>query len=663
MRRHTPDLRGSEAAGPALAPQQRGVRGATPRALIIACLLIPVNAYWLCQMEVVRYAGHPTTVSLFFNAIFILFVLIGANALLHRTLPRFALHRNELLVIYLMICVASALAGHDLVEVVTPQIVMPFWLASPENKWKELFFQYLPQHLTISDPRIYQPAFDGGSSLYTKERLLAWATPVGNWALFLAVLTTVMLAMNALLRKRWMQREKLTYPITHMPLELTRPGAPLLRNKMLWIGFALAAAVDIVNGLHELYPQVPLIKVRVVHYDAYMGGLFQGYPWGALAGTRISFYPFAIGLGMLLPLDLAFSCWFFYLFWKGQNLASALTGLNRLPNFPYVNQQSSAAYWGLCAFALWMARDHLRDIWRGMFGRGQHDDEGEPMRYRLAVWTIVGGMAFILIFAARMGMWLWIAVLLFAIYFTISLTVTRVRAELGPPAHDLHAGGPDLFITSAFGTAPGILDARQLTSLSLCYWFNRAYRAHPMPIQLEAFKIAETAGIRQSGMAMALTVAAFLGSIAAFWAQVHCYYSYGMAAKMSFVAQVFGREPFDRLQYWLVAPFGTRWPDVGAYTVGFLFTLALMFLRVNFIWWPFHPVGYAISSSWSMNCLWLPIFIAWLAKLVMLRYGGYKVFQAAIPLALGLVLGEFIVGSLWTLIGIILQINTYAFWV
>jgi hypothetical protein len=64
-----------------------------------------------------------------------------------------------------------------------------------------------------------------------------------------------------------------------------------------------------------------------------------------------------------------------------------------------------------------------------------------------------------------------------------------------------------------------------------------------------------------------------------------------------------------------------------------------------------------------MNCLWLPIFIAWAAKLVMLRYGGYKVFQGAIPLALGLVLGEFIVGSLWTLIGIILQINTYAFWV
>jgi hypothetical protein len=184
-----------------------------------------------------------------------------------------------------------------------------------------------------------------------------------------------------------------------------------------------------------------------------------------------------------------------------------------------------------------------------------------------------------------------------------------------------------------------------------------------MPIQLVSFKIAQTSGIPQSAMALALTIATVVGVFAAFWAQVHNYYSYGMAAKMSFVAQTFGREPFQRLAGWLQAPYGTRWPEIGAYAVGFVFSLLLMFLRVNFIWWPFHPVGYAISSSWSMNCLWLPILIAWLIKAVILRYAGYKAFQEAIPFALGLVLGEFTIGSLWTIIGIVLQINTYSFWV
>jgi len=637
-------------------------RALTVRAVAIACLLVPVNAYWITQMAVIRYQGHPTTVSLFFNAVFILFVLRVLNDGLRRVFPRLALHRNELIIIYAMVTLASALCGHDLVQVVAPQIVMPFWLATPENQWGELFFQYLPEHLTVSDPAIYRPAFEGGATLYTRERLLAWAPPVASWGLFLAVLTTMMLAINALIRRRWMDQEKLTYPITHMPLELVSDDAALLRSRMMWLGFAVAGAVIVVNGLHELWPAWPLIKVRVVHFDAFMRSFFVGYPWTALRGTRLSFYPFAIGLGMLLPLDLAFSCWFFYLFWRGQALLTTLLGLNRIPGFPYVNEQSSAAYLGLAAFALWMGRGHLAQMWRGIV-RGDADDEGEPMSYRLALVVIGGGAVFLALYLAAMGMWLWLGALFFLLYFGLSLAVTRIRAELGPPAHDLHRGGPDLILTNTLGTDGTILPPRQLTALSLCFWFNRAYRAHPMPVQLEAFKIADSSGIRQSHMAIALTIAAFLGTFAAFWAQVHGYYTYGMAAKMSNVANIFGREPFQRLHSWLVHPAGTHWPRVGAYLVGFGFTLLLMVLRINFMSWPFHPVGYAISSSWSMNCLWLPIFIAWAAKLLITRYGGHRAFQRAIPFALGLVLGEFIVGSIWCIIGITMGIDTYSFWV
>lgn len=638
-------------------------KGVTLRALLIACVLLPLNAYWIIQMEVVRYQGHPTTISLFFNAIFILFVLVLGNSLLHRILPRHSLHRNELLVIYMMVTVASALCGHDLIEVVSPQIVMPFWMASPENKWEALFFQYLPRHLTISDPRVYTTAFTGESSLYSPDRLAAWSVPVLSWGTFLIVLSTMMLAINGILRQRWMDREKLNYPITHLPLELSRPQMPLFRDKIMWIGFGLAAAIDILNGCHELWPQVPLIKVRVVHYDALMGNLFRSYPWSALAGTRISFYPFAIGLGMLLPLELAFSCWFFYLFWKGERLLATVIGLSRIPGFPYVDEQATAAYLGLAAFSLWMSRGYLKEIFQRAIGRFKAVDSGEPIPYATALWIIGGGAVFLILFAAAAGMWAWLSTIFFLLYFLISLAVTRIRAELGPPAHDLHHGGPDLILTNILGTNSAVLNPRQLTAMSVFYWFNRAYRSHPMPIQLESFKIAQVSGISQRGVAIALTIATVVGVFSAFWAQVHCFYAYGIDAKMSFATQTFGREPYARLADWLVHPLATQWPRVGAYLVSFGFTLLLMFLRVNYMWWPFHPVGFAISSSWSMNCLWLPILIAWATKWLLIRYGGYKVFQSAIPFALGLILGEFIIGSLWTLIGVIFGISTYAFWV
>ena len=54
----------------------------------IAFLLVPINALWIVQTEVIRYAGHPTTTSLFFNVVFCLAVLVALNAVLKRFAPR-----------------------------------------------------------------------------------------------------------------------------------------------------------------------------------------------------------------------------------------------------------------------------------------------------------------------------------------------------------------------------------------------------------------------------------------------------------------------------------------------------------------------------------------------------------------------------------------------
>jgi hypothetical protein len=84
---------------------------------------------------------------------------------------------------------------------------------------------------------------------------------------------------------------------------------------------------------------------------------------------------------------------------------------------------------------------------------------------------------------------------------------------------------------------------------------------------------------------------------------------------------------------------------------------------MKFFWWPFHPAGFAITTSWGMNIIWSCLFVSWLIKWVIMKYGGLKMHQRAIPFFLGLILGEFTVGSLWTLIGITFGIQTYGFWV
>jgi hypothetical protein len=96
--------------------------------------------------------------------------------------------------------------------------------------------------------------------------------------------------------------------------------------------------------------------------------------------------------------------------------------------------------------------------------------------------------------------------------------------------------------------------------------------------------------------------------------------------------------------------------------VGFFAAMFLQLMRVRFTWWPFHPLAYAVTSSWEINLVWLPLFMAWVLKIIVLRYGGRGGFQRAVPFFIGLMLGQFVVGSLWNIYGIIVQVPTYQFW-
>ena len=97
--------------------------------------------------------------------------------------------------------------------------------------------------------------------------------------------------------------------------------------------------------------------------------------------------------------------------------------------------------------------------------------------------------------------------------------------------------------------------------------------------------------------------------------------------------------------------------------IGFLSTVGIAIMRSKFLWFVFHPAGYAISNSWGMGVCWLPIFISWAIKSLLLRRGGFKTYRRAIPLFMGLILGEFIIGLLWSSIGLIFGLDTYVFWV
>ncbi len=58
----------------------------------------------------------------------------------------------------------------------------------------------------------------------------------------------------------------------------------------------------------------------------------------------------------------------------------------------------------------------------------------------------------------------------------------------------------------------------------------------------------------------------------------------------------------------------------------------------------------------------MPMLIAWIAKTLILRYGGLQTYRRALPLFFGLILGESVVGCAWPIVGLLFDLPTYSFW-
>jgi hypothetical protein len=90
-------------------------------------------------------------------------------------------------------------------------------------------------------------------------------------------------------------------------------------------------------------------------------------------------------------------------------------------------------------------------------------------------------------------------------------------------------------------------------------------------------------------------------------------------------------------------------------------TGALALLRTRFIGFPLHPVGYVLCNTFTMNSFLVPTFIAWLAKTLVLRYGGQGLYHRSLAFFVGLTIGDIGIQTAWTIIGRAFNVPIYQF--
>ena len=589
------------------------------------------------------------------GAVFVLLVLSLVNFLVYRRRGRGLLSGREVAVVYIIIMVTSGIPSSGLLRYMIPCGTVPYYFAGRGNQWNELFWNYIRPWIAVSDPEAVNWFWEGlpaGASV----PWWPWVRMMSHWFIFYGALWVMMICAAALVRKQWADRERLAFPLVQFPLEVLRedersPSAAFFTNRLVWIGAGTVFLIHLINGLHRYFPAVPGIPTFFE-----LDQSFPDRPWSAITPVYLGIFFSAIAFGYLLSLEVAASFWASVWFIKIQGIVLSALGYEGGSAWGGTISQisDSEQMGGLLALALvllWLLRGTFRDAFRKAFTRGRGvDDRGEPLGYRWAVFGLIIAIAVAFVWLVAAGMTAGYAALFLVFFVCICLVLTRIIAEAGMLMIHLSFWPVDylLMLGGSLPLGPGNLTVLTFVDCSLTF----DLREFLMPSVLNGFRLAEQSGVSTRKLVPVIAVALLFSLLVSIPAFLYSCYRPG-AAQIGNVVELwshplrfFGRLA-DRLQN-PVYPTATQYVSMAA---GAAIVAVLSWLRISFVWWPIHPLGFVMATSWASLNLWFSLFLGWVFKLLTIRYTGLRGYVMFRPLFMGIILGDVMGAVLWMVVG------------
>lgn len=582
--------------------------------------------------------------------VFMLAVYAGLlNPLLTRFAPRFALSGREQILLYIMLSIGSPLASIGLVHFIFSVVMAPGYHATPENHW-DLFLSSYPRWFGILDAQqalhFWEGSADGVPWAW-------WLRPLVAWSVFALALNLGMYSLVLLVHQQWIRNERLTFPLVYLPLELTaveqdQAYSKIWRDSTFWIGFTIAVVPHLFCGLHTYYPAVPEIPFKgVINLTRDVAP-----PWRHLGPMPVNFYPGMIGFAALLPLDVSFSVWVFFVIERFLTMFGTVSGLTAATSggstsFPFSPEQSVGAWLALTGTALWMARHHLKNV---LFGSAQTSPEDVRM-HRQALAGFVVCLVILTAWSNLAGMNPLVAVVLFIVFYALVLALARIRGEAGVGCISGPMMPQDLMMLV---TGSRAYNVRDLTVMSTYRWFTVEFRGAPtvMGYQLEALKMADAVRAPVRSVTWGVILATILTMAFATYVTLNVIYQHGAIALNAWRFTQVPRDAFNMLVSWVQVPRERDWLRIQAVVFGAGMLVVLATLRMKVLWWPLHPIGYAVGfTKRTVPWIWFSFLFGWLLKAITLKVGGHKWHQKLPALCLGLILGDFFMGGVFGVVG------------
>ncbi len=600
----------------------------------LLCAMTPYNDYHL--KNTFLYGNHLPIGAL------CLFTILAwlLNPLLGRVHPSLALSTAELIVAWSMWATGACLASSGLWRYLGPMVVAPAYFANAGRRWLDAFSRSPDCLLLSKDPnspliRWFYEGIPPGVAIPFR----AWLPVLISWGILFAMFTALFMALCALFRKQWVERERLTFPLALLPLEIAA-GRALYRNRLFWAGVFIVFAHHGINTAHALSPAIPTL-LAPVDTNAW----FPDPPWNALGLGVMEVFFAVIGAVYLLPLEVSFSLWFTFLVLHLVRVVRVQMGMDPLMIGP-LHHEGAMGTGALITWALWMlwvARPHWRHVWSVLSRREPEADQHEPMRYRSAVALIGICLVGILLWMHWAGIPLSIALLVTLLFVLIMVVLTRVVAEAGllfVQTPFIPTDAMAFFGTSYFNT--------QTASVTLLMEVVIMHdpREHPMPAIANAYSLARPHLLPARWLTRALALALCAGFVTGFFAFVGVSYRYGSVTLDYYGTNMAPHWSLDRALGYGESPLHPHSGGILAMGVGGALSLWLGWMRSRYIWWQVSPIGLVMASTYAMGRIYFSVFLGWLLRWLCVRVGGLHGYRRFLPFFLGLLLGEALYGGL-----------------
>ncbi len=637
-------------------------RGGVTRAAVITGLaLVAVVAVLGFSLDVDRYAAPRFGAGVPASGPFALLFLLAAAGTILPIGRRLKLGRRELLTVYLIVLAGAPVVSTKIMSTMLARCTIQRYLAATSMPpWQDSFIPLLPHWFGPTEWSAVEGFYHGADSVPWS----LWWTPLAMWCSFLVALSVCSVCLILLLQRQWITHERLTFPLAQIPLEMVaesqakngRRAARITPAALFWLGLAVSLGLTVFETLRRYYPAVPAVPLGPVT-------VMPWQPVGPLSGLGeidVVLWPWLIAIAYLIPRDLSFSCWFFWFVRIGLTVIAVAAGATPqrpqswwTPDFPAPVYQGAGALLAIGVMAAWSARRHLRHAIRVAFSRrpGRADAQ-EPLPYR---WTVLGLLlsfgwlvCFCWLAGARVGFGI-ILILLILVYY---MTWSRLRAETGMGFLPYPFYPHELMVVP-LGRA--ILRPRDTVVLLSAHWAyvpSTGSGSNSLDVvpgnALESMKIADAAGIQRRPLLLAMAAAFLLSVLIGVYVTLAGIYRQGYYALPSAphtLRQLHGFSWF--VDEYITNPSGVEMPGAIAVGAGMLVTFFLGAMRLRFWWWPFHPIGYLTASTWVMYMYYMPFMVGWLAKTLVVRYGGLRLYRRSVPLAIGFIAGDLLNEILW----------------